>query len=74
MPYQSYDSAGRGISGLFHIARKIIPKENHYKKVAAHHLRNFLLMVAMQDYSCCIIKGASPLQHKDKIPAQGAAH
>ncbi len=43
-------------------------------RVAAHHLRNFLLMVAMHDYYYCILTGASPLLHKDKVPAEGAAH
>ncbi len=43
-------------------------------RVAAHRLRNFLLMVAMHDYYYCILTGASPLQHKDKVPAEGAAH
>ncbi len=42
--------------------------------MAAHRLRNFLLMVAMHDYYCCILTGASPLQHKDKVPAEGAAN
>ncbi len=42
-------------------------------RVAAHRLRNFLLMVAMHDYYYCILTGASPLQHKDKVPAEGAA-
>ncbi len=36
----------------------------------AHRLRNFLLMVAMHDYYYCILTGASPLQHKDKVPAK----
>ncbi len=40
-----------------------------FLRVAAHRLRNFLLMVAMHDYYYCI-----PLQHKDKVPAEGAAH
>ncbi len=35
----------------------------------AHRLRNFLLMVAMHDYYYCILTGASPLLHKDKVPA-----
>ncbi len=35
-------------------------------RVAAHRLRNFLLMVAMHNYYYCILPGASPLQHKDK--------
>ncbi len=43
-------------------------------RVAAHRLLNFLLMVAMHDYYYCILTGTSPLQHKDKIPAEGAAH
>ncbi len=43
-------------------------------RVAAHRLRNFLLMVAMHDYCYCILTGASPLQHKDKVPTEGAAH
>ncbi len=43
-------------------------------RVAAHRLRNFLLMVAMHDYYYCILTGASPLLHKDKVPAEGAAH
>ncbi len=43
-------------------------------RVAAHRLRNFLLMVAMHNYYYCILTGASPLQHKDKVPAEGAAH
>ncbi len=43
-------------------------------RVPAHRLRNFLLMVAMHDYYYCILTGASPLQHKDKVPAEGAAH
>ncbi len=30
-------------------------------------------MVAMHDYYYCILTGASPLQHKDKVPAEGAA-
>ncbi len=34
----------------------------------------FLLMVAMHDYYYCILTWASPLQHKDKVPAEGAAH
>ncbi len=41
-------------------------------RMAAHHLRNFLLMVAMHDHYYCILTGASPLQHKDKVPAEGA--
>ncbi len=43
-------------------------------RVPAHRLCNFLLMVAMHDYYYCILTGASPLQHKDKVPAEGAAH
>ncbi len=43
-------------------------------RVATHHLRNFLLMVAMHNYYYCILTGASPLQHKDKVPAEGAAY
>ncbi len=43
-------------------------------RVPAHRLRNFLLMVAMHDYYYCILTGASPLQHKVKVPAEGAAH
>ncbi len=42
--------------------------------IAAHRQRNFLFMVAMHDYYYCIITGASPLQHKDKVPAEGTAH
>ncbi len=34
----------------------------------------YLLMVAMHDYYYCILIGASPLRHKDKVPAEGAAH
>ncbi len=45
-----------------------------FLRVPAHRLRNFLLMVAMHDYYYCILTGASPLQHKDKVPAEGAAH
>ncbi len=45
-----------------------------YLKVTAHRLWNFLLMVAMHDYYYCILTGASPLQHKDKVPAEGTAH
>ncbi len=37
-------------------------------RVAAHRLHKFLLMVAMHDYYYCILTGASPLQHKDKVP------
>ncbi len=43
-------------------------------RVAAHRPRNFLLMVAMHYYYYYILTGASPLQHKDKVPAEGAAH
>ncbi len=43
-------------------------------RVAAHRLHHFLLMVAMHNYYYCILAGASPLQHKDKVPAEGAAH
>ena len=43
-------------------------------RVAAHRLRNFVLMVAMHNYYCCILTGASPLQHKDEVPAEGVAH
>ncbi len=43
-------------------------------RVASHLLLNFLLMVAMHDYYYCILTGASPLLHKDKVPAEGAAH
>ncbi len=39
----------------------------------AHRLRNFLLTVAMHDYYYCVHTGASPLLHKDKVPAKGAA-
>ncbi len=42
-------------------------------RVATYRQRNFLLMVAMHDYYYCILTGASPLQHKDKVPAEGAA-
>ncbi len=38
--------------------------------VAAHLLRNFLLMVAMHDYYYYILTGASPLQQKDKVRAK----
>ncbi len=46
---------------------------NPVLRVAAHRLRNFLLMVPMHDYYYCILTGAS-LLHKDKVPAEGAAH
>ncbi len=39
-------------------------------RVAAYRTRNFLLMVAMHDYDYYILTGASPLQHKDKVPAE----
>ncbi len=38
--------------------------------MAAHRLRNFLLMVAMHDYYYCILTGASPLLQKNKVPAE----
>ncbi len=28
----------------------------------------------VNDYYYCILTGASPLLHKDKVPAEGAAH
>ncbi len=34
----------------------------------------FLLMVAMQDHYYFILTRASSLQHKDKVPAEGAAY
>ncbi len=45
-------------------------RQIHGLRVAAHRLRNFLLMVAMHDYYYCILTGASPLLHKDKVPAK----
>ncbi len=46
------------------------PSPHSLLRVAAHRLCNFLLMVAMHDYYYCILIGASPLQHKDKVPAK----
>ncbi len=52
----------------------LLNSKTYQLRVAAHRLRNFLLMVAMHDYYYCILTGASPLLHKDKVPAEGAAH
>ncbi len=52
----------------------IVPLIAYGLRVPAHRLRNFLLMVAMDEYYYCILTGASPLLHKDKVPAEGAAH
>ncbi len=43
--------------------RSIIPETVRVMalRVAAHRLRNFLLMVAMHDYYYCILTGASLL-------------
>ncbi len=38
-----------------------------------HTTCNFLLMVSMHDYYCILV-WASPLQHKDKVPTESAAH
>ncbi len=42
-------------------------------RMAAHSHANFLLTVATLDYYYCILTGASPLQHKYKVLAEGAA-
>ncbi len=70
----SYETSGIKVS----VYQVIEIRKNNFSffslRVATHRLRNFLLMVAMHDYYYCILTGASPLLHKDKVPAEGAAH
>ncbi len=47
---------------------------NKHLRVAAHRLRKFFVDGCYAQLLLNILTGTSPLQHKDKVPAEGAAH